>query len=172
MLITVIAIAIATLAVPVLVGWATASPAKSSLQFWSAHPWLFFWCLPLVVVAAQLPLVIMRRQVTTPPQVIGWLGTALVLATGVIIIASAVQGIRVTVARSRSRAAVVLNLLAMQGSLGVLLSGGPASLGLPMSESVAMVLTVSLGVAFAAWIGVMALASRTAATWLGRTSRN
>jgi hypothetical protein len=160
-------IVFATAFIPLLVAWSSTRSTKP-FRVRSAHPWAFFWSLPFALAGmlAPVPLIFRSQQ---PPATALALSRGIFLVSLVIIVGSAVQGLRHTFRRSQSAAMVVVLCFILQGTFGLLLSGGPALiLGIAMADGVAVGVTIIGGVLFAGWLVLMAVASERTVKWLAR----
>src|SRR4051794_11373048 len=115
-------IVLASVVVPAGVAWFT-SRSGEPFRSWSQHPWVFFWCAPFVPIVVFLPIaVIWREQIPSlvmMPMVVLWILSA------VVIVLSAVHGLRLTYRRSRWRFTLVMTFFVAEGAFGILLSGDP-----------------------------------------------
>lgn len=157
-------IVLASMLVPIAVAWCT-SRAGQPFRSWKAHPWIFFWCTPFVLFVLFLPSTLIWRQQI--PSIVMVPTAALSILSTVVVVLSAVHGLRQTYRRSRWKATLVITFFVVQGAFSFLLSGGPPALrAAPTSDVLAVLLSLFSGIVFAAWLGLMAGASEFASTWL------
>ena len=163
---TLLLIVLASVVIPMVVAWSSTLSAQP-FRFWKAHPWTFFWGAPVVVsLVSFVPLAFFRQSQQIPWTVL-LLTRMFWFVSIVVILSSAVHGLRLTLQKSPWRAVLVVVFFVIQGAFGLLLSGGPAPiLGAPMTDALAIFLTVLFGAVFAGWLSLMAVASGFALGWL------